>query len=179
MAPTDLEARARRVYEVGRARWASGFALLALPLLAVAWLIGRPPVLVASVGAALVAVSAGLAFARTKHEPAILVGLLAGVPPLLLPFIVKSCGHFCAGGSCMAYCLPACFIGGALAGMLVGMRAAEAGSRWTFGGIAMLVAGLAGVLGCTLAGGAGVLGMIAGLVLGTTPLLLRAEVRRA
>ncbi len=179
MAPIELHSRARLAYELGRLRAAAPLALPALLVAAAALFIGRPPALVASVCAGLAVLSVALVFARSHHRPAVRLGLLAGVAPLVLPFAVRSFGHLCTGGACMELCLPTCLVAGLLAGLLVGFRAADAAAgRLSFGLVAALIAGLAGALGCTLVGSAGVLGMIAGLALGSAPLLLREQLSR-
>jgi hypothetical protein len=176
MAPTDLELRARRAYELGRLRHASWLLLPVALLAALALLIGRPPPLVAAVSALLACAAIGLAFARTEHHRAALAGLVAALPPLLLPFAVRAFGQVCTGEPCSNWCLPACLGGGALAGVLIGLRAAGLSrGRWSFCAVALLVAALGGSVGCTLAGGAGVVGMLAGLAAGSAPLMLRTS----
>ena len=178
MAPTDLEARARLAYELGRLRDSAQLALLVLPLAALALFIGRPTPLVAGVSAVLACAAAGLAFARTQHQRAVLAGLCAAVPPLLLPYAVRAFGHLCTAEVCTNWCLPACLGAGAIAGVFIGLRTAgQSRGRWSYCLVALLVAALGGSLGCTLAGTAGIWGMMAGLAAGTMPLVLRAEAR--
>ena len=99
-------------------------------------------------------------------------GLLAGAVALACPVLMHTLGHVCLGPSCMMLGLPACILGGAAAGVLIASRAArdESGGRFLLA--AGAVAGLMGALGCSLAGAAGVLGMVAGTVAAGAPALV-------
>lgn len=99
-------------------------------------------------------------------------GLVAGTVALACPVLLHTVGHACLGPSCMMLGIPACVVGGAAAGALIASRAAgeESGGRFLLA--AATVAGLMGALGCSLAGAAGVLGMLAGIVLAGAPTLL-------
>jgi hypothetical protein len=84
----------------------------------------------------------------------------------------------CIAGSCFDLCIPACLVTGALAGVLSAFRAAKEERHWSFWLAALVAAGLTGALGCSVAGKGGILGLVAGLVAGTAPVLVRAELRR-
>jgi hypothetical protein len=97
-------------------------------------------------------------------------GVIAGLPPLIVPSIVFALspeGH-CA--SCVmgptVPCLIACFGTSSLVGMLVGRRAMRdlAPSRFALAAIAS--AALTGLLGCGTTGLGGALGVVIGLVAG-------------
>jgi hypothetical protein len=104
---------------------------------------------------------------------AVVPGVLGGVMPLLVPPLVVATGHVCASG-CRAFCLGACVVGGVLAGVLI-TRAASgepAGKRGGFVLAAGVLASLCGALTCVLYGLSGVIGVMVGLVLASTPVLV-------
>lgn len=75
----------------------------------------------------------------------------------------------------MSLCLPACVVGGAAAGAVIAKLAARHERDPLFLGSALAVAGLMGALGCTIAGTAGVAGMLAGVLAAGAPLLVTAR----
>ena len=177
-----LATRARRAYELGRARTALRYA----PIVAVAALAamscGRPAGLSCALGAALFLLTGALCFLGGIGGRAVVAGLLAGCAPLALPLLTRTLGYACLGDRCASLCMPACVVGGIAAGAVVGLLSA----RWIdtprdelgFAASALAVAALTGCLGCTLAGAAGVLGMLAGVAAGSAPVLILARVRR-
>ena len=182
-----LAARARRSYELGRlAAGARGAwpVLLLLPIALVTHAAARAPV-TWLVGATLFAVAVGLGWRGGALARGAAAGFLAGLPPLLLPILVLARTQACTqcelmgmgtAGERWPECLIACSLGGLAAGVYVGLRAArQARGSIRFAVAAALVAGLTGTLGCTLVGGAGALGIFAGLALGATPALLVAR----
>jgi hypothetical protein len=178
MTDAQIERRARWTYELGRIRWASHVLLFALPLLVVARLIHRPLPLILGIGGALCALSLVLAVVHERYRRAILAGILAGVPALILPFAAQSLGMVQVGPAVFDPCIPACFISGVLAGAFVAGRAAGESRSPSFWFAALAVTALTGALGCSVAGSAGVLGLVAGVAVGATPVLLRTELRR-
>lgn len=186
---STLAGRARRGYELGRlaagvrATWP---LLLLVPLSLATHGAARVHVTLLAAAGSLVAATLlgwrGGALARGAAA-----GFLAGLPPLVLPMIVMARLHACAqcelmgmgmAGERWPECLIACSAGGLLAGVIVGLRAArEPRSPDRFALAAALVAWLTGLLGCTLVGATGALGIFAGLALGAAPTLL--VVRRA
>jgi hypothetical protein len=180
MAPTeaDLERRMRAVVELGRLAWASRMLLLILPLLFVARWIGRPASLLWPVGGALTFLACGLAFVHLRYQRAAVAGIAAGLPALLLPWVFQFAGEICLGGKCLDPCVPSCLVAGAIAGGLVALRAVREERHWSFWLAALAVTALLGTLGCSVAGGAGVVGLFAGVVAGSAPVLVRAELRR-
>ena len=78
----------------------------------------------------------------------------------------------------MSLCLPACCIGGLVAGVLVATRArAEENfsERIAFLAAACLIVALTGAIGCTISGTAGVLGMLGATLLASAPALRTAS----
>jgi hypothetical protein len=75
----------------------------------------------------------------------------------------------------MTLCLPACVVGGAIAGAVIARAATRNEVGAPFLAAALAVAALTGALGCTISGAAGVIGMLAGVVAAGTPLLVAAR----
>lgn len=170
-----LRSLARRAYELGRLRWSLRLATVVLTAAAVAVACGRPLGLTCAIFFALAPLVVGLTFAGGSAGRGVVPGLLGGSVALALPLLVGTLGHVCLGPSCMTLCLPACVIGGAVAGAVIGLRAHDQENELFFVASALLVAGLTGALGCTLGGMAGVAGMLAGALVAGGPVLLVAR----
>jgi hypothetical protein len=181
MAPMT-EAQLQRVgrirYEVGRARWASHVLLFVLPLPLVARLIGRPLGLVLGLGGTLLGFAFVLAMLHNRYARAVLAGVLAGLPAFAIPLLMRSIGAFRLGGTSVDPCVPACFVSGILAGYLISVRAVDEKHQLAFWLVAASATALTGTLGCSVAGSFGVLGLAAGVLVGTAPIVLRAEAHR-
>jgi hypothetical protein len=167
-----LQARARRAYEWGRLRASLRLAPLVLAAAIAALACGRPLGLTCALAGLLLPLSLGLSVVGGAGGRAVRPGLVAGTVALACPVLLHTVGHACLGPSCMMLGIPVCIAGGAGAGVLIALRAArdESGSRFLLAAVA--VAGLMGALGCSLAGAAGVLGMLAGIVVTGAPALL-------
>jgi hypothetical protein len=120
-----------------------------------------------------------LAFVHERYARAVLAGVLAGLPAFAVPVVVRATGSLWLSGAAIDPCLPASFVAGILAGGYVSLRALDEGRRISFWLAAVCVAALTGTLGCSVAGSAGVLGLMAGVLVGTAPVVLRAEMRRS
>ena len=99
-----------------------------------------------------------------------LAGVLAGLPPLIVPSIVialSSRGH-CASCTPQAQwaCVLACFGSGSLVGILVGYRAIADRAPRRFALAAIATGALTGLLGCSSTGLGGAVGVVIGLVAG-------------
>jgi len=167
------------MYELGRVRWASHVLLFILPLVLVAWVIGRPTVLVLGLGGTLSLLAFALATAHDRYARAVFAGVLAGLPAFIVPLLLRSVGVPRFGGAAIDPCLPATFVAGILAGAFVSVRAVDEKRHLSFWLAAVVAAALTGTLGCSVAGSSGVLGLMAGVLVGTVPVVLRAEVRRS
>ena len=181
MAPITEQALARRgrwAYELGRARWASRMLLVVLPLLAAALLVGRPAPLVVGLGGLLGATAFALAMAHDRYARAVRTGVLAGLPTLLIPVLMQAL-HLLPVEAGVDPCIPASFLSGILAGWVVSRRASAETQRLSFWIAAVLATALTGTLGCSVAGGSGVVGLMAGVVAGSAPALLRAAMQRS
>ncbi|HEY2029836.1 MAG TPA: hypothetical protein VGH20_11580 [Myxococcales bacterium] len=175
METTDLERRARRAYELGRLSQALRVVPWVLLPAAVALLCGRPAGLVFALCTAALAVSMALLIRGGMAGRSVGPGLAAGWAALLPPLLLRTAGHACFGDSCMALGLPVCAAAGALSGILIGrvvlLRGGGAAS-WIGAGV---LAGLTGAMGCSIGGTFGILGMIAGVVAGSAPVLVLAR----
>jgi hypothetical protein len=178
MTEPQLQHRGRWMYELGRARWASHVLLFILPLVLIAQVIGRPTVLVLALGGTLSVFAFVLSVWHDRYARAVLAGAIAGLPALLVPLLMRCVGIVWLGGAAIDPCLPASFASGVLAGIFVSVRAVDEKGSLSFWLAAVAVAALTGTLGCSIAGSAGVLGLMAGVVAGAAPVVLRAELPR-
>jgi hypothetical protein len=180
MDPTDfaLARKARWAYELGRLWTASGVLLLVAPLLAVAKAGGRPPVLVFGLGAPIVLISLALASFHDCSARAVRVGIFAALPAFILNLVARELGLLPMAGTLLDPCLPASFVSGVLAGVLVSLRAIEESQPLSFWVAAVVVTALLGTLGCSVAGSGGVLGLMVGVLSGAAAVVLRASLPR-
>lgn len=162
-------ARARGAYErahvVGAAR-ALAIAGLACVLALALHRMTEPAWLAAAV---LGATLAALAWRGGAWRRGAIAGVLAGLPPLIVPSIVFALSaHQCAGCATTATwpCVLACFGTSSLVGILVGYRAIRDPSPVRFGAGAIATAALTGLLGCGTIGLGGAIGVVVGLVAG-------------
>ena len=177
MEQIDLRLRARRAYELGRARAGAKAAGAALLLAAVAIVLGRPLDLTAVLSAALVPLVFVLAFRGRAAGRAVWPGLAAGGAAMLLPLAVRTAGCGLFGPTCMRFCLPASILGGAIAGAGIGLLAARQGEDDREFLLCGLCPACERVDRCC-AGASGALGMAAATVAAGTPIWLGARVRR-
>ena len=178
MTEARLERRGRLRYELGRAAWASHVLLLVVPVLLAALFLQRPAALVLGIGAVLTVLAFGLAMLHDRYARAVTAGILSAVPALAIPVLFRSLGIVRLGSAVLDPCIPATFVAGVLAGAFVSTRAVEEKHRVSYWLAAILTAGLTGVLGCSVVGDVGVLGLMAGLATGTVPVLVRSGLRR-
>jgi hypothetical protein len=170
---------ARRAYELGRLRSALRVVVFVVPMVGLALLGANGPAAVTLVtGALLYLVSVALLWRGKGYGRAASAGLLAGSVPLLVPMLLRSGASCCIGGGCWSMCMPICIATGLVAGLVIGFRGAQQREHsLSFTIAAMVVAGLAGSLGCRIIGAAGILGMVGGVIAGSTPLALGAALR--
>lgn len=173
-----LRARARRAYELGRLAYGAEAAWLAVPMLALGLVVSTRPLLSMAAGALLIALAVGLRWYGGAVGRAVMPALIAGLPPLVLPLVMRMGGHCCVGGTCWSFCMIGCVTGGASAGVMVGLAsAAEHERRGAFLLAATAVAGLAGVLGCGIAGTSGMAGMALAVLATSWPVALLGRAR--
>jgi hypothetical protein len=179
MEKNELYARARRAYELGRAKVALLSMGAAALLAAAAVALGRSPAEIGVLAVFLVPLAGALAFRGRAGGRAVWPGLVAGGIAMVLPLAVVFSGHVWLGPDCMRFCLPACVLGGAVAGAAIASLAAgqaEGENEFLLAGIA--IAALVASLGCGLAGSAGLAGMAIGALVTGTPVWLLAHARR-
>lgn len=163
---------ASAAYERGRIRWAfvSALPLTVIPLASFA--IGQRLVSSAVLGLALLAIGAGLLWRGQGFARGLTLGLKAGLVPLTLAHAANLYGHVCTGSGCTLLCLPACVLGGSVAGLIVAVAAQGTRARWHVIGSAALTAALIGAFGCSCIGFGGVLGLVLGMAVSLTAVRL-------
>ncbi len=181
MDSTDLpalERRVRRRYERTRLlRSTLGFAPMIVLVLTVAG-IGKRPTSALLFGGLLFVTGVLLLWWGRTLQRAVLPGVLAGLIPLSLS-LAANLGHGCAAGHCSTLCLPACSLGGVVAGFIVSTYAVRQGHGMAFFAGAALVSVLTGAMGCSCIGSSGVVGLVAGFAAGLLPQLARKIFARA
>ena len=181
MATTSERALARRgrwMYELGRARWASRVLIVVVLLLILARIIGRPMPLVIALGGLLGVGGFAAAMLHERYARAFRIGVIAGIPAFLLPLLVRAL-HLVPPAVGVDPCVPASFLSGILAGWAISRLSLDEQHRLAFWTVAIVTTALTGSLGCSVAGGGGVLGMIAGVVTGSAPVVLRSATQRS
>jgi hypothetical protein len=164
------EERARQAYEAGRRSLASW---VALPLAAIGGLaacLGAHPVFALSIGVLIVLFAWVCVWRGRVVGRAVLPGVMAGLVPLVLAFAAKSYGHVCSGSECYSLCVPACSVGGVVAGLLIARLGRHVATPVPFYAVAAALAGLEGALGCSCVGFGGLAGL--GVGLGATILMV-------
>jgi hypothetical protein len=165
MSPEEIagaQRRMRRAYELARLRRALWAVAPLLLLSAIVAAIGGRYAVALPTGLLLFA--GGVLALWYGREPGfgVLPGALGGGLALVLALCANQMGHFCTGERCMSWCLPACVVGGVLAGAVVsvvGIRQRRRAGYWLSASAITL---LTGALGCSCVGYAGVAGLGAG-----------------
>ncbi len=167
-----LENRARAAYERARLREAV-LSAWPVPLLAVlALTLGGERGDVALAAAVLILAVVALRWRGGALGQGVTPGLVAGGVPLIVPSIAMGAAGACSA-SCSLWCAWSCVAGGLVAGGVVGwLAAARAGGRGAFLFASAATAALTGAMGCCLAGGTGVTGMILGFFAAAAPIVL-------
>jgi hypothetical protein len=182
MADVDLEAlerQARAAYERGRWRRASLDAWPVLVLVGLAFVFGSRPWSVAMLAVVLLAGVVVMAHHGQAWRRAIVPGLVAGSLPMVVGLSACHIPHACGGPACTAWCMPMVGAAALLGGLLVGRRAVRAQPSGYVAELlpAALLAALTGAMGCIAIGVGGMLGLAAGIAVGTIPALVAARVR--
>ena len=171
MARSDALRRVKRAYERPHLYAAARALVVAALLIVIAiglYRVTRATYLVAVVLATAMAL---FAWRGGSWRRGAFAGVLAGLPPLIIPSIAwtlfSSAGH-CSSCEVSATwpCLIACFASGSLVGILVGYRAISDSSPRRYALAAMATAALGGLLGCGTTGLGGATGIVVGLVAG-------------
>ena len=172
MARSDqILRRIKRAYEVTHLLAAGRALVIAAILVVIAGGLYRVTHATYFVAAALAVVMTVLAWRGGAWRRGAFAGVLAGLPPLIIPSIAwtlsSSAGH-CSNceSSATLPCLIACFSTGSLVGILVGYRAISDSSPRRYALAAIATASLGGLLGCGTTGLGGATGVVVGLVAG-------------
>jgi hypothetical protein len=167
MSPEQLvlvQRRVRRSYELSRLRSALlGFAPMLLLVVAAAFLSHRYTF---ALPAGTVLLLAGVAALWYGRDPGrgVLPGAVGGSLALTLALCANQMGHFCTGERCMSWCLPACVLGGLLAGGIVGFSGLRKRRGLGYWVSASSITLLTGSLGCSCVGYSGIAGLFVGFV---------------
>jgi hypothetical protein len=175
MDSTDLaqaQRRARVAYELARLRLALlGVAPVAV-VVAVAACVAHRPVSTLWFGGATIAVGAAMLWYGRDPQRAVLPGIAAGLVPLALALCANN-WHSCGPGGCSSFCVPACTLGGVVAGLAVASVGNQRRAGVWFWLSASGLALLTGSMGCACIGYSGVVGLGVGFAAGVVPGLLR------
>ena len=128
-ADAILLARTRRAYERGRLRHGLRAAAAVIPMAVLSLIACERPALTMAGALALSVVVAAASWRGQGLARGGRLGLLAGLPALLLPVLVGATGHFCGQDFCVLY-PAACIVGGVAGGAAHGWRGppSESGS---------------------------------------------------
>ena len=150
-------------YERGRLRWAlvSIVPIAIIPLGSFA--VGHRLWSSVGLGVALLGIGIALLWRGQDWTRGLSSGLKAGLIPLVFSHAANLYGHVCTPSGCTSLCVPACTLGGALAGFIVANAARRSTAAWQVLGAGGIIACLVGAFGCACVG----FGGIAGLVVGT------------
>lgn len=158
-----LFSAATREYERGRLLWILGCCTPLLLLPVVSFLVGGGVRSHFVLGAALYALAVVVLWRGREAARGVLAGIQSGLIPLVLAHAANLYGHVCTPAGCSTLCVPACVLGGVLAGLWVAYSARKAG--WGAQPLvsAGIIAGVAGSLGCACVGMSGIVGLSLGL----------------
>lgn len=169
MAPDQALSRAMRAYEAGRQLYATKRTLPFALVIAGALSFGARVHTSIVFGLLALAVMWLFSWRGQTVGRAVVPGALAGIVPLGLALGAQAYGHVCTGSGCMSLCMPACTLGGVIAGGLIAWGARASTARATFLASASGLALLVGSLGCSCVGYGGVVGLGAGLLATVVP----------
>ncbi|HLV64401.1 MAG TPA: hypothetical protein VKY73_01255 [Polyangiaceae bacterium] len=170
-----LRKRARFAYELGRLRLSIlGVVPVLLVVLAAASVANRPASTLAFGAATILAGGALLWYGREPRK-AVFPGIAAGLVPLVLSLCAGRV-HTCGVNGCGTLCVPACALGGVVAGLAVARVAARRGLGLWFFIPASALCLLTGAMGCACLGYSGVVGLVVGFGAGLVPGLVRRAV---
>ncbi len=183
--PTNqrLQRQVRRHYELQRGFWALLGSIPVMAVVVVACCNSQRVTTSAVFGGGALLVGVTMLWLGRDAQRAVLPALIAGSIPLTLALWANQAHGCCVvGGACTtdmsSMCLPACSVGGVIAGLLM----AAIGYRWRAGfGFwlsATAISALIGAMGCACIGYTGVFGLVGGYSLGVLPGVLNWLRRR-
>jgi hypothetical protein len=165
--------RARRAYELARARRAVLGSLPVLVLVGLTCLFSDSPSWTLSLGLGMFSLGVVLLWRGRELKRAVIPGVAAGSVPLVLVLCAQHFGHLCTGTSCSALCMQACAAGGIVAGLAVASVGSSRRSGPGFWLAASALAILTGAMACSCLGVSGVVGLALGYGGGLVPGLLK------
>lgn len=178
--PLDLDkvrARARLAYERGRLQRALlGVAPLGAAV-ALACCFATRPGSAFTFGVLALALGVFMLWYGRDPQRSFVWGAVAGVVPLVLALVANHV-HTCGPSGCATWCVPACSVGGLVAGAVVaypGVRQRAGVWFWVF---ASALALLVGAMGCACVGAAGIVGLVVGFGIGLVPGVITRVPRR-
>jgi hypothetical protein len=160
----ELERRARRTAERGRARMAARVGLVVLPLAGLSLLGGAALTTCCGMAALLFLMTAALRFWHREGVMAVEMGLAMGSVPLLATVALQGCGVACFSCAQLTAAEWACITAGVVGGMGLAARATHAGHSPRLWGLALLVAASTAAMGCLPLGLGGLLVTVGALV---------------
>jgi hypothetical protein len=167
-----LQRRVRRTYEFARLRQAAlGMAPL-VAIVALATCFTHRPSSALVFGSAAFVLGAIMLWFGREPQKAVLPGLAAGVVPLIFALCANYV-HACGMHGCSTWCVPACALGGVVAGLTVAGFGNQRRAGPLFWLSASSFALLIGAMGCSCVGYSGIFGLVIGFAGGTVPGLVR------
>lgn len=175
----DLARRSRAAYE--RGRWRRG-ALDAWPVLVLGGLaaaFGSRPWVIVALATMLLAAVIVMGHRGRAWRRAIVPGLVAGSLPMVVGLSACHLPHACSGPTCMTLCMPLVGAAALLGGLLVARSTLQGSTPGRLAELipAAVLAAVTGAMGCVAIGVGGLLGLAAGLALGTVPAFVTSRVR--
>lgn len=174
MDSTDLahqQQRARMAYELGRARRALLGVAPVLVIVSLAMCFAQRPTSTLWFGITTIALGAVMLWYGRDPQRAVLPGIAAGLVPLVLALCANQV-HHCGPDGCSSLCLPACAVGGVVAGLAVASVGNQRRAGLWFWLPASGLALVTGAMGCSCIGYSGVVGLAVGFTVGVVPGLL-------
>lgn len=175
MASIDLavlKQRTRRAYELGRLRRALLGVVPVIGISALAAWVAHRPSSTLWFGLATAAIGAAMLWYGREPQKAVLPGIAAGLVPLTLALCASQV-HSCGANGCSTLCVPACALGGVVAGLAVARVGNRRGLGIWFWLSASSLALFTGAMGCSYIGYSGVVGLVIGFAAGVVPGLVR------
>lgn len=169
---THLQRRVRWAYEFGRLRRALLGVAPVLVIVAVAACVAHRPMSTLWFGLATVSVGAAMLWYGRDPQKAVLPGIAAGLVPLVFALCANHM-HACGADGCSSLCVPACALGGVVAGLAVASVGNQRNTGPWFWVSASSLALLTGAMGCACIGYSSVIGLGLGFGAGMIPGLLR------
>jgi hypothetical protein len=178
--PTELarlERSVRKTYELGRVRRALLGVAPVVVILAVAMCVAHRPGSTLAFGIATMVIGATMLWYGREPQKAVLPGIAAGLVPLVLALCANNV-HVCGPEGCGTLCIPACAVGGVVAGLAVASVGNQRKAGIWFWLSASSLALLTGAMGCACIGYSGIVGLGVGFGAGVVPGLVRRALSR-